>query len=180
MMNGAVALVRRHRYWVLFLVVLLLMGTSRPLDYKPLKGEAVEIPESLAVLEAPEGNLGENVNNQGCFADQVLDLQVSVEVRNEGGSTVIIEEEQTRLFINGVEESMKEYQVTSSGVERGQAFRTYEIEVGDEERLVLQSTAFLPNEALESTQEIEVVVPLGEEELRVVFEDVDEVETRTW
>ncbi len=179
MMKGTVAVIKRHRYWALFLVVLLLMGTSRPLDYKPLTGEAVEVPESLAILEAPEGNFGENPNNQGCFVDQVLDLRVEVEVRNEGESTVVIEEEEAKIYVDGERQQLQQHVYSIGGERRETPFEVYEIDPGQEERVSVFSWSFMPREALETTREIEVIVPVGEEVLRVVFEDVDEVETTT-
>lgn len=179
-MNGTVAVVRHHRFWVLFVAVLFLMGTSKPLDYKLLTGEAGELPEGLVAMEAPAGYFGENTDNQGCFADQLLDLKVEVEVRNEGEATVVIEEEEAQIFVDGQRQELRQHVYTIGGERRETPFEVYEIEAGQEETVSMFSMAFMPKEALETTREIVVVWELEDEELRLVFEDVDEAETLVW
>ncbi len=171
---------KHYRFWLIVLAMMFLVGTSKPLNYKQLTGETVEVPDGISILGEPEAKFGENGNNQGCFSEQVLDLEVELEVRNEGASPVIIEEDDVRIFVDGEEESMSEYQYSRTGVPRGAAFRVYEIEGGEEAKINLDSTAFMPYAALETTAKIELFVPIGSDELRIVFANVDEAETKTW
>jgi hypothetical protein len=162
----------RHLRWLLLPAMLLLLATSRPLAQKDLLGTAPEVPAGLTVPEAPAARFGENVNNQGCSAPQRLDLRVRIPVRNDGEAPIILREADAEIRIDGEAQPLEPHTYSIGGERTVVPFAEYEIAPGETEEVVVFSYAFMPKEALDTADRIEVSWPIGDETLRVVFEDV--------
>ncbi len=163
--------------WIVIPLLFLLLATSRPLAIKDLTGVAEAVPEGLSVVEEPIARFGENSNNQGCFADQVLDLRVRVHVRNDGGEEVTIREEDAEIFIDGVRKPLEPHTYTiGDGDPTVVPFEEYTLAPGDEKEVVVYSFGFMPREGFEEIDRIEVTLPVEDQEIRVLFDDVRSVE----
>ena len=144
-----------------------LLGTSRPLDGKDLSGIVTSSPDSLVVVGPPTALFGENVNNQGCCRSETVDLAVAVVVRNDGPSAIQIREAQCSAMVDGASFLMAD-------LSHGEHLEpeSFEVALGQTETIELSFYSILPRASLYSADEIQVVIPIGTEELHVLFEGV--------
>jgi hypothetical protein len=166
---------RRSRRFLLP-AIFLLMATSRPTATKELEGVADQVPDGLSVLVAPTGRFGENTNNQGCFAEQRLDLWVEAQVQNDRAAAVIIRSGETQILIDGEPWPLAPLTYTVRGEQHVRPYEDFEIAPGGVETVSVFSYGFMPREHLDTADRIEVSMPLGEGALRFVFEGVRAVE----
>jgi hypothetical protein len=86
---------------LLALTAVLAVGTSKTLHGKKLVAPHPEAPAPLKLEGPPEAWLAEDVDNQGCFSDQVLNLSVRIPVRNVGSAPLEITPKAVTLTIDG-------------------------------------------------------------------------------
>ncbi len=163
--------------WVILPLLALLLATSKPLATKELTGSAEEIPDGLSITEEPTAVFGENVNNQGCFADQRLDLRVHAHVRNDGDQDVTIREGDAQILIDGREQPLEPHTYSIGGERSVIPFEDYVIAPGDETEVTVYSYSFMPADDFDTVDRIEVSLPVGDQHLRLVFSEVRSVET---
>jgi hypothetical protein len=177
---------RRTRVWtvvrILSLVALavLVMGTSRPLDWKDLRGTLAEAPAGLVAEVPPAAFLGENVNNQGCSCrEETLDLLVVARLRNEGAREVRLEERRVVVVVDGRELPLRQGSYSIGDETHRYELRELVLGPGETGEFRAYSQSFRPRSALTSVDRLEVIVPSGEERLRLVFENVGSVPVQT-
>jgi len=153
---------------LLVAAALVLMGTSRALEKKILRGRADRLPQGLVVEGPVVAFFGENVNNQGCSAPQRLDMVVDIPLRNTTSAPVQLEEAQTRFVLDGKVLPIK----PRGGKKNRLPFRVLKILPNKAAVLRLQTQAFVAKGALRATDRIEVLLPVGADELHLLFSGV--------
>jgi hypothetical protein len=155
------------RVAVLAVAAVLVLGTSKVLSGKALAGQVIAVPPGIASVSGPSLRLWENVNNQGCFAAQRLDAEVTVRVRNGPGAPLRPRAAQAGLTIDG-----RAFPVTSLRIQtlddqgRPQASRP-DLPPDATGDLILVSPAILPKRALSEVDRIEAWVDVPGGRLRV-------------
>lgn len=162
---------RRARQVLLLALVLAAgLGTSRPLRHKQARGVVVSTPEALSVPARPRFRVGENVNNQGCFGDERLDLAVRFAARNTGSKAITIAEKAARVVVDGRSFPIKRRYVGGpQKYERPTPLRTYAIGPGQTRQVAIEAYSFVSLDDVELSQldRVEVVVPLAAGKLRL-------------
>lgn len=159
--------------------LLLLLGTSRPLDWKSLHGQKVAAPTGLVIEGEPRAYFGENVNNQGCAGPQRLDLVVIAKVANQSNAPLQLDEGRATLTVDGSAQAINQGEYSIGGERHRVAFRSVTIAPGAQASFRIHTHAFLPRQALATVREIDLDVgtPLGA--LRITFAGVQDAPVRS-
>jgi len=151
---------------LLALAALLAVGTSKTLHGKKLAAPHPEAPATLKLEGPPEAWLAEDVNNQGCFSDQVLNLSVRIPVRNVGAAPLEIKPETVALTIDGRTFPVRRAQFAyprKPPKESSQGRRYGSTLPPDTPgELFIAALSVLPKEKLKSVKRARLRVPLGE------------------
>lgn len=179
------------RLFVLGWAATLSVGTSKRLYGKKLKSPRDPLSRRLRILAAdkeqkkgepkrPEGSvwLKENVNNQGCFADQVLDFDLRLPVRNASAETLVCTEENVTLRVDGEAKKVDNVSFRLAGEKRAGPRYDSKLSAGERGVLVVTAQSILPKKRLKKVDEI--VLTFGEEcgGAELTFEDIKGIPVR--
>jgi hypothetical protein len=163
-------------------VALSFLGTSRPLVHKVLTGTVAAAPSGVGADGPPKLLVRENVNNQGCFAPQKIDLTLSLPLRNTEPAPLIIEDQGATVELDGRKMPTRFVVRTRDGTSTGRfewaggAARS--ALPGEVARRSVASPALLSAEAVAdkaalAATTIEVLLQSNRGPIRVRFADVD-------
>lgn len=146
------------------LALLALLGTSKPLAYKRGTGKLAKTAAGLTAKQGPSFFVGENVNNQGCFVEQRLDLRVEVALKNAGKEAVTLAEKDATLTVGKQRFPIKrQYWSGAKHSRRHKALRTFTLPPGQTTTVRLEAYSFVAISKLPWKQidRVEVSWPLG-------------------
>ena len=159
--------------------LVLLVGTSKQLVKKDLTGKLLRASEGIQLSGTPTATFGESVNNQGMFADQMLDLEVIFTISNQTQTEVLVREKGIRIILDGESYKFKPGEVIVDKKKITIPLQEYRIASGGTQEITIFYEEFVSKEKLETTDKIEVVIPVAASYLHIIFEGVKEVGVTT-
>ncbi len=163
---------RRRLPFLVPLSALSFLGTSRPLLHKVPTGTVAVAPSDVASLEPPKILLRENVNNQGCFAAQKIDLTLSLPLRNGGSAPLVVEDQNGTVNVDGRTIPTRFVVVAADGTAAGR----FEWGPGANGSVRLSAEAMADKATIEA-HTIDVLPTSSRGPVRVRFTDVDKTPT---
>jgi hypothetical protein len=159
--------------------LLLLLGTSRPLEWKSLQGRQVEAPAGLVIEGEPRAYFGENVNNQGCVGPQRLDMVVIAKVANQSDAPVRLDEGRATLTVDGSAQTIQQGEYAIGSERHKVAFRSVTIAPRSQASFRIHTHAFLPRQALATVRSIDIDVATPSGPLKITFAQVQDAPVRS-
>jgi len=166
------------RVAVLVLAAVLVLGTSKVLSGKSLAGQVVAVPAGVASVSGPSVRLWENVNNQGCFSTQRLDVEVTVRLRNGPAAPLRPTAERAGLVIDGRPYPVSGLQLLTLDAQGRPATARPDLPPDQSGDVVLVSHAILPKRALSEVDRIAAWIDLPGGRLRVEIPGLRNVPVR--
>lgn len=160
---------------------MLSFATSKTLSGKKLVNPRVinttplELPDPDA---DPENNshtiwVRENVNNQGCFADQRADVSLSVHVRNPTNKHVVLYEEKSSVTVDGLEYPLTSIQFRYSTPE-GSKFEPA-LPPSTEGTLLLEASSIFHKKKMKDVDVINLDIQTSGGLISYTFQDIREL-----
>ncbi|MBI3071687.1 MAG: hypothetical protein HYY84_06110 [Deltaproteobacteria bacterium] len=126
----------------------------------------------------PAAFFGENVNNQGCFATQRLDLVVALTLTNNRRLPIIVVPASAVVIVDGERHPFRAASWQVGGQRFTEKLEDVRIASGQTVTVKLRSSGFLGKAALSRAERLEIEVPTGGERTVVVFGGVRDAPLR--
>jgi hypothetical protein len=162
---------------------MLCVGTSKTLTGKKLRTPKTRVADGIEPVPSPEkGNeptiwLRENVNNQGCLADQVLDFDLRIPVRNVSKRAVELSTDNVTLRVDGKKKKLDKVSFRLPD-EKGARYVST-LQPGDQGVLFVNGRSILPKKRLEEVERIELIFSTEQGKSKLTFEDVKKAPVQT-
>jgi len=175
------------RHWtqlvLLALAAVVCLGTSKQLFGKKLITPKIQAPPGLTVVGEPKAALKEGVNNQGCFARQLVDFSLRAEIRNDTGKALKVHSDWIHGIL-GFEKSQEKFRVDRVRI---LVLDAHKKQVGDgktlapgaQGALLLHALSILPKKRLKDVRWVRLSADLQGALLVVEYRNVGQLKTES-
>lgn len=172
------------RRWIqvglLALAAVVCLGTSKQLYGKRLGKPQLQQPSGVEVLGVPRAHVGENVNNQGCFARQRLDFKLDARIRNGTAAPLRAHPDWVKLTL-GFEKEQRQFRVHQAEFVYKNADEKYvrvkKLPPGVEGSFVVRAPSILPKKRLKKVRWVRLEADLRGGRLTLEYRDVHKLKT---
>lgn len=157
----------------------LCLATSKRLEGKKLQTPKVKNSSPLVLRKGKKDNPGgvawvkENVNNQGCFADQRADFAMWILVQNPTKTAVLLSQKDSFVIIN-----KKKYRLTRAMFRyevNGKAEFVETLPPGKDGTLMVSASSILPKEHIKKVDRAVLKLITSQGRLTLSFDDIKKI-----